>query len=79
MPSPRRQRRHFEPVTASLVWESVSPKKENGLPRRFAPRNDSAALPRCRDVGDAVPYKNILPLIAQKKNRLGRFFFMRGI
>ena len=25
----------------------------DGLPRRYAPRNDSAALPRCRD---AVPY-----------------------
>ena len=36
---------HSEPVR-TLAWESVSPKKKNGLPRRYAPRNDSAALPR---------------------------------
>ena len=43
---------HSEPVR-TLAWESVSPKKKNGLPRRCAPRskypwgaprNDSAAL-----------------------------------
>ena len=45
---------HSEPVR-TLAWESVSPKKKNRLPRRYAPRskypwgaprNDSAALPR---------------------------------
>ena len=30
-------------------------KKGSGLPRRFAPHNDSAALPRCRDVGTPSP------------------------
>ena len=34
----------------SLAWESVPPKR-----RRFAPRNDSAALPRRRDVGTPSP------------------------
>ena len=46
--------RHSEPVRTP-AWESVSPKKKNGLPRRYAPRNDSTALPRCRDVGTPSP------------------------
>ena len=59
---------HCEPVRAAkqvplgyrLARQSVSPQRKGRIPTpvtRSLARNDSAAAPRWRDVGDAVPYE----------------------